>query len=170
MDAAQIAFAAVTAITRSASSTWKVIDPPDDKPKIAGEFWFDHEKTFGIYRVVVVDGRATDVEQYEAIKGDDEDEDDDDDKVVLSRDDRAFINGLERAKIVLFLEETLGIACYDSESTSLLREALIANVADGSTPVDDVRCFMDQIDEVESSIRSKGVTDFEMKVIQAGLV
>ena len=47
------------------------------------------------------------------------------------------INWLEREQIVELLE-SIGIACYDSESTKTLREALLANVEDGSIDEADI--------------------------------
>jgi hypothetical protein len=41
------------------------------------------------------------------------------------------INWLDREQIVKILEN-YGFACYDSESTDDLREALRANIADGT--------------------------------------
>jgi len=44
---------------------------------------------------------------------------------------RARINRMDRAQIVQALENVC-IACYDSESTEVLREALLENVLDGT--------------------------------------
>lgn len=42
-----------------------------------------------------------------------------------------YINQMDRDDIIIALE-SVGIACYDHESTDLLRDALIDNVADGT--------------------------------------
>lgn len=52
-------------------------------------------------------------------------------KKVLSQEVHTAINWLDREEIVEILER-YGFACYDSESTDELREALRANVLDGT--------------------------------------
>jgi hypothetical protein len=46
---------------------------------------------------------------------------------------RRIINWLEREEIVILLEN-YGFACYDTESTDSLREALFLNVEDETIP------------------------------------
>lgn len=47
------------------------------------------------------------------------------------------INWLDREDIVRILE-SYGFACYDSETTDDLREALRINVMDGTIPITDL--------------------------------
>lgn len=50
----------------------------------------------------------------------------------LTAEQQTAINWLERQRIVDILEVNGGIACYDSESTDELREALRVNIEDGT--------------------------------------
>lgn len=51
----------------------------------------------------------------------------------LSNDQHKAINWMDRKQIVALLEN-FGFACYDSESTDELRDAVRENVADGTIP------------------------------------
>lgn len=54
----------------------------------------------------------------------------------MDQETHTAINWLERAEIVSILE-SYGFACYDSESTDELREALKANVEDGTISMEE---------------------------------
>lgn len=49
----------------------------------------------------------------------------------MDQETHKAVNWLDREQIVKILED-YGFACYDSESTDELREALRANIADGT--------------------------------------
>lgn len=58
-------------------------------------------------------------------------------KEAFKQSSHTAINWMDRAEIVSILESA-GIACYDHEDTENLREALRANVMDGTIPEDEL--------------------------------
>jgi hypothetical protein len=64
-----------------------------------------------------------------------------------------------------FLEDQLGIQCYDSETTPELREALQANVEDETTTNSDIIDYVETWVSTEDRLEDK-LTDFEKRVLR----
>lgn len=75
------------------------------------------------------------------------------------------IKDMSRSQVVGFLGDQLGIQCYDSETTAELREALQANVDDGTTTNLDIVDYVETWVSTEDRLEDK-LTDFEKRVLR----